>query len=60
LEGTERISFLVNKITEIRQLYMNLKSEVAGIDRRRKKLRRKEKDSEYFKKSHQLEYIYYL
>ncbi|KAL4238041.1 DNA- binding [Mactra antiquata] len=44
LEGTERISFLVDKIQEIRKLYMNLKSEVAGIDRRRKKLRRKERE----------------
>ncbi|XP_053407670.1 AT-rich interactive domain-containing protein 4B-like isoform X2 [Mercenaria mercenaria] len=46
LEGTDRISFLVDKITEIRKIYMNLKSEVACIDRRRKKLRRKERERE--------------
>ncbi|KAH3856905.1 AT-rich interactive domain-containing protein 4A-like isoform X2 [Dreissena polymorpha] len=45
LEGTARITFLVDKIQEIRKVYMNLKSEVACIDRRRKKLRRKEKES---------------
>ena len=45
LEGNARISFLIDKIQEIRKIYMNLKSEVASIDRRRKKLRRREKES---------------
>ncbi|XP_052766988.1 AT-rich interactive domain-containing protein 4A-like isoform X2 [Mya arenaria] len=44
LQGTARISFLVSKVQEIRSIYMNLKSEVSSIDRRRKKLRRKDKD----------------
>lgn len=46
LEGTARIAFLVEKIHEIRKIYMNLKSEVACIDRHRKKLRRKERERE--------------
>ena len=46
LEGEERISFLVEKIGEIRKIYMGLKSEVACIDRRRKRPRRKEKEQQ--------------
>ncbi|OWF38408.1 AT-rich interactive domain-containing protein 4B-like isoform X2 [Mizuhopecten yessoensis] len=42
LEGEKRISFLMEKIQEIRKVYMNLKAEVACIDRRRKRARRKE------------------
>ncbi|KAK3093694.1 hypothetical protein FSP39_018994 [Pinctada imbricata] len=45
LEGEKRISFLMEKIQEIRKIYMSLKSEVACIDRRRKRARRKERDS---------------
>ncbi|XP_033735580.1 AT-rich interactive domain-containing protein 4B-like isoform X2 [Pecten maximus] len=42
LEGEKRIAFLMEKIQEIRKVYMNLKAEVACIDRRRKRARRKE------------------
>ena len=43
LEGEMRITFLMEKIQEIRKVYMQLKSEVASIDRRRKRHRRKER-----------------
>ena len=44
LEGEKRISFLMEKIQEIRKIYMNLKSEVACIDRRRKRAKRRDRD----------------
>ncbi len=44
MEGEERIKFLAEKIGEIRKIYMSLKSEVALIDRKRKRHRRKEKE----------------
>lgn len=50
LEGEDRITFLINKIQDIRKIYMGLKAEVACIDRRRKRAKRKEKLSEYFEK----------
>ena len=46
LEGDARIDFLLEKINEMRKIYMNLKSEVACIDRRRKRHRRKQKESQ--------------
>ena len=46
LEGSQRISFLVDKIQEIRKIYMGLKAEVTCIDRRRKRARRREKERE--------------
>ncbi|KAI0237875.1 hypothetical protein LSAT2_011541 [Lamellibrachia satsuma] len=45
LEGEKRIEFLVGKIQEIRKIYMQLKAEVACIDRRRKRHRRRERES---------------
>ncbi|XP_062252898.1 AT-rich interactive domain-containing protein 4A isoform X3 [Platichthys flesus] len=44
LSSTERISFLQDKLQEIRKYYMTLKSEVASIDRRRKRLKKKERE----------------
>ncbi|RUS84764.1 hypothetical protein EGW08_007448 [Elysia chlorotica] len=44
LEGEARCNFLIGKMKEIKTIYMSLKSEVATIDRRRKRARRKEKD----------------
>jgi hypothetical protein len=46
LEGEKRIAFLMEKIQEMRKIYMNLKSEVACIDRRRKRARRRERERE--------------
>ncbi|XP_059161049.1 AT-rich interactive domain-containing protein 4B-like isoform X2 [Physella acuta] len=45
LEGEARCNFLISKMKEIKSIYMNLKSEVASIDRRRKRARRKERES---------------
>uniref|UniRef100_A0A669AWJ9 AT-rich interactive domain 4A n=1 Tax=Oreochromis niloticus TaxID=8128 RepID=A0A669AWJ9_ORENI len=44
MSSTERISFLQEKLQEIRKYYMTLKSEVASIDRRRKRLKKKERE----------------
>ncbi|XP_059210011.1 LOW QUALITY PROTEIN: AT-rich interactive domain-containing protein 4A [Centropristis striata] len=44
MSSSERISFLQEKLQEIRKYYMTLKSEVASIDRRRKRLKKKERE----------------
>ncbi|MBN3313148.1 ARI4A protein, partial [Atractosteus spatula] len=44
MTSTERIAFLQDKLQEIRKYYMSLKSEVASIDRRRKRLKKKERE----------------
>ncbi|XP_067335798.1 AT-rich interactive domain-containing protein 4A isoform X3 [Channa argus] len=44
MSSTERISFLQEKLQEIRKYYMSLKSEVASIDRRRKRLKKKDRE----------------
>ncbi|XP_036397504.1 AT-rich interactive domain-containing protein 4A isoform X1 [Megalops cyprinoides] len=44
MTSAERIAFLQNKLQEIRKYYMSLKSEVASIDRRRKRLKKKERE----------------
>ncbi|XP_041865701.1 AT-rich interactive domain-containing protein 4B isoform X2 [Melanotaenia boesemani] len=41
----ERISFLQEKLQDIRNHYLSLKSEVASIDRRRKRMKKKERES---------------
>ncbi|XP_037097890.1 AT-rich interactive domain-containing protein 4A isoform X2 [Syngnathus acus] len=47
MSSSERISFLQDKLQEIRKYYMSLKSEVASIDRRRKRLKKKEREACY-------------
>ncbi|XP_053330279.1 AT-rich interactive domain-containing protein 4A [Spea bombifrons] len=44
MSGTEKIVFLQEKLQEIRKYYMSLKSEVATIDRRRKRLKKKDRE----------------
>ncbi|KAL0968959.1 hypothetical protein UPYG_G00220490 [Umbra pygmaea] len=44
MTSAERISFLQDKLKDIRKYYMTLKSEVASIDRRRKRLKKKERE----------------
>ncbi|XP_063804067.1 AT-rich interactive domain-containing protein 4A isoform X2 [Pseudophryne corroboree] len=44
MSGTEKIVFLQDKLQEIRKYYMSLKSEVATIDRRRKRLKKKDRE----------------
>ncbi|KAL8168744.1 UNVERIFIED_CONTAM: hypothetical protein K2H54_015371 [Gekko kuhli] len=47
MSSTERISFLQEKLQEIRKYYMSLKSEVATIDRRRKRLKKKDREERF-------------
>uniref|UniRef100_A0A3Q2XT18 AT-rich interaction domain 4B n=1 Tax=Hippocampus comes TaxID=109280 RepID=A0A3Q2XT18_HIPCM len=42
MNSLERISFLQDKLQDIRNHYLSLKSEVASIDRRRKRMKKKE------------------
>ncbi|XP_029982610.1 AT-rich interactive domain-containing protein 4A isoform X2 [Sphaeramia orbicularis] len=44
MSSAERISFLQDKLQQIRKYYLSLKSEVASIDRRRKRLKKKERE----------------
>ncbi|XP_021941248.1 AT-rich interactive domain-containing protein 4B isoform X2 [Zootermopsis nevadensis] len=44
LDGTQRIALLQQKLQELRKTYINVKAELACIDRRRKKLRRRERE----------------
>lgn len=48
MTSAERITILQEKLQEIRKHYLSLKSEVASIDRRRKRLKKKERESKYF------------
>ncbi|KAH0620273.1 hypothetical protein JD844_020420 [Phrynosoma platyrhinos] len=52
MSSTERISFLQEKLKEIRKYYMSLKSEVATIDRRRKRLKKKDREGKLSHLSH--------
>lgn len=47
LSSPERITFLQEKLQDIRNHYLLLKSEVASIDRRRKRMKKKERESEF-------------
>nr|XP_034959825.1 AT-rich interactive domain-containing protein 4A isoform X1 [Zootoca vivipara]XP_034959834.1 AT-rich interactive domain-containing protein 4A isoform X1 [Zootoca vivipara] len=47
MSSAERISFLQEKLQEIRKYYMSLKSEVATIDRRRKRLKKKDREGKF-------------
>lgn len=42
----ERISMIQNQLIELRKIYLQLKSEVSAIDRRRKRFRRKEREAQ--------------
>ncbi|KAL0270093.1 UNVERIFIED_CONTAM: hypothetical protein PYX00_007613 [Menopon gallinae] len=44
LDATQRIALLEQKIQECRKTYLSVKSKLASIDRRRKKLRRRERE----------------
>lgn len=45
MSSLERISFLQEKLQDIRNHYLSLKSEVASIDRKRKSKKKKERES---------------
>ena len=44
MDSSERISRIQNSLKELRKTYHSVKSELAVIERRRKKIRRKERD----------------
>lgn len=50
LDASQRIAVLQQKLSELRKTYMSVKAELAGIDRRRKKLRRREREASGIKK----------
>ncbi|XP_076141627.1 AT-rich interactive domain-containing protein 4B isoform X3 [Alosa pseudoharengus] len=45
MTSLEKISFLQEKLQDIRNHYLSLKSEVASIDRRRKRMKKKERET---------------
>lgn len=44
MDSGQRIALLKKKIHDLRKTYLMIKSELASIDRRRKKLRRRERE----------------
>lgn len=47
-----RINVLMSRLTDLRKAYHSVKAELAAIDRRRKKLRRKEREGNFL--THQI------
>lgn len=47
LKGDKRIEFLFNRIKELRSIYMSIKAQVAGIERKRKRARRREREGKH-------------
>lgn len=47
MSSLEKIAFLQAKLQDIRNHYLSLKSEVASIDRRRKRMKKKERESKF-------------
>jgi hypothetical protein len=54
LERDQKIEILQDRIGEIRKIYMQLKAEVALIDRRRKRARRKEREGKHGKEGNKM------
>lgn len=48
LDATKRIAVLQSRIQELKRTYMQVKTELASVERRRKKLRRKERESKQY------------
>ena len=44
MDQSERISKLQKTIEELRKTYLNIKGDLSAIERRRKKIRRKERE----------------
>lgn len=49
LDGSQRIAVLQQKLAELRQTYNAVKVELAAIERRKKKLRRREREGKRYK-----------
>ena len=43
-DGSQRIAVLQQKLSELKKTYNSVKVELAGIERRRKKLKRRERE----------------
>lgn len=48
-DSQRRISVLTSRLADLRKAYHSVKAELAAIDRRRKKLRRKEREGAFAK-----------
>ncbi|KZC11281.1 AT-rich interactive domain-containing protein 4B, partial [Dufourea novaeangliae] len=48
LDGSQRIAVLQQKLADLRKTYNAVKVELAAIERRRKKLRRREREGKYY------------
>lgn len=48
LDGSQRIAVLQQKLSDLRKTYNAVKVELAAIERRRKKLRRREREGKRF------------
>lgn len=44
LDSSQRIAVLQQKLSELRKAYADVKAELATVERRRKKLRRRERE----------------
>ena len=52
IDADKRINILQERLQELRKTYMNIKQEVAVLDRKKKKARRKEKERKDINNSH--------
>lgn len=52
LDSSQRIAVLQQKLSELRKAYADVKAELATVERRRKKLRRREREGKVFDQSH--------
>lgn len=49
MDSNQRLAILNQNMADLRKTYANLKAELSVIDRRRKKLKRKEREGKYIK-----------
>lgn len=49
MASNQRISIIEKQMQDLRKTYNNLKGELASIDRRRKKLRRRDRETKKLK-----------
>lgn len=48
LDSTQRIAVLTQKLSELRKTYADVKAELAAVERRRKKIRRREREGKKY------------
>lgn len=49
LDSAQRIAVLTQKLSELRKTYADVKAELAAVERRRKKIRRREREGKKIK-----------